>query len=371
MELTQLMLQMARNESLTPSKAAELLNENKYSRSLVDKLARFGFDDSQRKRVAAELACLHPEVKPDSMDRKIRMWFKPDSEVFIDRVTAIELCFILGLDLEKADSFLAAVTDEGFHWRDPDEIAYIFALLNHKDIHYAASLGKKVRALMESSGAQASDDAHTALVKSALMDISGEEELFSFISASASQFGKMHNTARAHFIAMLGTLEKPETSEYEPEEEKASVKEILSYYLHRDAVTAPAGGNKLLSAQKTALKNIAAGWPEETMLSRMKNGQADVTRKVLILLFLATDGCSLADDADEDEFEDEEELTRAEMFESSCDRLNLMLRSCGFRTLDPRNMFDWMVLYAMNVEAAYETDERLEDVLSRLFSETI
>ena len=39
----------------------------------------------------------------------------------------------------------------------------------------------------------------------------------------------------------------------------------------------------------TVKENVAANWPDEATLSKMKTRKTDVTRKVLILLFLATD----------------------------------------------------------------------------------
>lgn len=43
----------------------------------------------------------------------------------IKKKDAIELCFILGLSVEEADEFVALVSEEGLHWRSPDEIVYI------------------------------------------------------------------------------------------------------------------------------------------------------------------------------------------------------------------------------------------------------
>ena len=98
---------------------------------------------------------------------------------------------------------------------------------------------------------------------------------------------------------------------------------------------------------------MLADWPDEVTLSRMKNRKADVTRKVLMLLFLATDDGDAA-------------------FRSTQLRMNQMLADCGFRKLDPRNAFDWLVLYCMRSSADTETmdglNEQLPYVLEMLFT---
>ena len=64
-------------------------------------------------------------------------------------------------------------------------------------------------------------------------------------------------------------------------------------------------------------KNISDSWPDEAALSKMKSRKLDVTRKVLILLFLATEPGPNPDG--------EEELTRDEVFQDLYQRLNDML----------------------------------------------
>ena len=120
-------------------------------------------------------------------------------------------------------------------------------------------------------------------------------------------------------------------------------------------------------------RSILADWPDEIVLSRMKNRRMDVTRKVLILLFLATDGGEEPQEewVDED-WEQEPPADDADVtFRSSYMRINQMLAECGYRMLDPRNAFDWLVLYCMRVEdegAGMDgLNERLTHVLEALF----
>ena len=63
----------------------------------------------------------------------------------------------------------------------------------------------------------------------------------------------------------------------------------------------------------------------------------------------------------------EDILTRDEIFENIYMRLNQMLSSCGFQTLDPRSPFDWMVLYSICADEFWDVDQRLRDILLAMF----
>ena len=94
----------------------------------------------------------------------------------------------------------------------------------------------------------------------------------------------------------------------------------------------------------------------------MKKRTEDVTRKTLILLFLATDpGLGWEDDDYEPDTE--------EMFQDLYSRLNDMLVLCGFSPLDPRSPFDWIILYSICVPDMAQTDIRLRTIFRKMFGE--
>ena len=97
-------------------------------------------------------------------------------------------------------------------------------------------------------------------------------------------------------------------------------------------------------------------------ISRRKNRRADVTRKALILLFLATDG-----DYEENGYD--YDLTAEEVFEDIYERLNDMLFFCGYCELDPRNPFDWVILYCIYVEDLFDIDPKIQQLLGEVFQE--
>lgn len=47
----------------------------------------------------------------------------------------------------------------------------------------------------------------------------------------------------------------------------------------------------------------------------------------------------------------------------------LMLSSNGFQQLDPRSPFDWMILFCIAVGDLWESDDRLQKILTSIFPE--
>ena len=341
------------------SEAVSLLEEGARFRSFSDKLNAFSYGRNLRTVLTEGLLENHPESKFDAVDKKVRNWLNGRTQS-VSKQDAFELAFILKLSLEDADRFIAMVTEEGIHWRDVMELTYGFALSKGMTFKEAQSLyGRMPKPGDEAAGT----DTSTSLVKNDVLSISDEAELAFYIEKSVSQLGKFHNTAYNLFMDYMAMLEEAGIADGLSEEKAMSVRDVLDSYLYRQTV--PAGAKRKKEAMTDAQKFIKADWPDETTLSRMKSRQTDVTRKVLILLFLATNG----GDAEEDyDYDDDEELTRDEIFADAVSRLNLMLSSSGFMKLDPRNRFDWMTMYAMCAQDVFDVDERFSSFLSELYT---
>ena len=356
-QVSRLMMDRAK-EPMSISDAVSMLEEGAKFRSFSDKLNAFAYGRDIRKVLTNGLVENHPEAKFDAIDKKVRNWLNGRTQS-VSKQDAIELSFVMQLSLEDAEKFISMVTEEGIHWRDANEIVYGYALMNGKTYQEAQAI---LASVPEEIFSDASDsfEEKTALVKDKAMRISNDAELIDFLTASRDSLGKFHNTAYQVFSDYMGMLESAGIEDGLADEKDMSVREILESYLYRKSVPVTGKKNMLTEAQKA----IRADWPDETTLSRMKLRQADVTRKVLILLFLATNGADAEEDYD---FDDDEELTRDEIFLDSVIRMNRMLSECGYMKLDPRNRFDWMTLYAMCAEDIFDVDERFGDFLSNLF----
>lgn len=366
--LSQAMFGKALSASLTASEACDWLMSTTDFRTLPEKLTRFyqGTEEELKALLRKALCELHPDPKEgDAIRHNVRNWFTPpggiDSRV-ISPQYALEICFILKLPIETADEFLKSVTGEGIHYRSLDEFVLAYGLMQGMDCRQAMLLRDRIVLEAGLPAKQALiPQGYTKLLREEAASLSTEAELRDYVRDHKDVFGAFHNTAYEYFTDMMDVLQNEGTG--------ASVDELVMKNLFRRFVDKR---GKLSDVEK----QIRAGWPEESQMSKMRGREIPVTRKVLILLFLASGGgisnappsggfyaqagpCPPEDGA---ELPDEEEG-----FEAVYVQMNAMLAECGFAPIDPRSPFDWMVLFCMATGDVFDFDQRFEDVLSQLY----
>lgn len=377
-DLTQLMYRMATSQTLGLRQALELLREEAYMRPLRETLAKYaGKSPDNTKALRTFLVEKLLEQSPegtvqDSVDRKVRMWMK-DSMQTISKSSAIHVSFALGLSVDEANAFLQRACGEGFHGRDPEEFIFLYALKQGLRYPEALSLQTQMKAAVPLTREESGEERLlTNIIIQGLDCLESAADLESFLREYQGRLGSFHNTAYEMFKGYLSLLTDVKMDYGQDEEGHLSVREVTDVYLHEKLIPRirqsarknPEAGNLVLSALQ---RNIKQNWPDETTLSKMLNRKADVSRKVLILLFLATDGG--LDDEYEYEYNEEEEEEEEEAFADAYSRMNGMLVSCGFAPLDPRCAFDWMVLYCMCVDAddSLLIDSRIHSFLEEIF----
>ncbi|MBQ9211530.1 MAG: hypothetical protein IJ153_07520 [Clostridia bacterium] len=278
------------------------------------------------------------ESSGDSLRRKIDGWLKNKS-IPNSRDQLVRICYALDMSPENAQNFMATVSEGGFHYRNPQELTWMFGLQEKLPYNTVVKLQEKVSAIRIGGSGVTRDIAYH------FQNIRTVDEFLVFVSTHADNLGKLHNAAYYHFTRFMNLLTGPQSSLFDMQEEIYSVRDVVRLYLEMPAVK---------SQDKTALTKILSHhWPDEILLSRIANRQVDVPRKVLTLLFLITDGGEdnncLSDDP-------------AEIFADRYRRLNLLLDECSFSPLDPRNAFDWLALYCMYVEDDADVSERMRAV---------
>ncbi len=352
---------------LSASNAAQILASIP-ARSFADILTRFAPEEAVREKLVDGLCGNDPSRSRASMDKKVRGWLSGKYQPTA-REDLLELCFILKLSTDEADAFLAAASEEGLHWRDPRELTYAFAMGKGMTYPEATALFMRVIPKETEKKPNAARDTFTSVIQQEAATLKTEEELKQYLLDAGEKLGVFHNKAYQQFMAFLSLLEQPHAVSVD-EEESFTVRRIVETYLDSKF---PSDWDKKKLDEKR--RGILAGWPDEVTLSRMKTGKIDVNRKTLILLFLATDGGDeITDDWQEDVYwdEDEEESDADADFRSSYIRLNQMLSSCGYRMIDPRSPFDWVVIYCLRVsgdpDAMEGLSERLSEMLDVLFS---
>lgn len=368
---------------LSVQEAVDFLEKEAKIRTLREKLEKFSYGKELRTTLVNGLVQNHPDLSKDSIERRVRGWLNNQKNESVRKKDAIEICFLLELSVEDADALVALISEERLHWRSPSEIAYIFALKQGMTYLEAQKLDQRIEKIL-SEGTELKtieENQFTPIVQSKIEALDTEKELLQYLKRETLRFGKYHNNAYQLFMDMIAILEHPELSEEEEraevfQREKLTIRDILKEYLYagnvlyaKEAVRAVKKDLKEQSLSKeeqfmftVIQEKVSSSWPDETTLSKMKSRKADVTRKVLILLFLATDSGLEAE-------EGEDEPSREEVFADLYQRLNDMLLQCGFSALDPRSPFDWLILYCICAEDIFDVEIRMKEVFKEMFGE--
>jgi hypothetical protein len=265
-------------------------------------------------------------------------------------------------------------------WRNPEEIVWGYAISHQLGYEETRGLLNTAALLFSSGSGDHGPDVFTHMVRAEVLEhLAGTpDDLLAYIAGNMEKWSAYHNSAYDLFMCYMQLLQTatPDQEEFEArkadfeKEKKAgrteaemddamTVDTILDTYFFRRIIGMDGEMDSLQ-------RSIRMYWPDESTLSKMKRRSADVSRKTLILLFLATNGSATEYQTDEDEELDERQ-SRDKVFRSIYIRLNRMRSRCGFQPLDPRSPFDWMVIFCICVEDIWDTDRRLTTVLAGLF----
>lgn len=370
------MYNKAINGGLTINEAAQMLKTNLPIRTLREKIEKFDKSGDAQRKITEGMVKNHPEEKKDSIEKKVRGWFNNAERNIKRKSDAIEICFILKLNIEETDYFLALVFEEGLHWRDPEDIIYIYAIKNGFTYSETLELMEKINvgSHEEKTLSDLYDEDMTSFVREQVLSISSEQELIDYLRSAKANLGRYHNTAYVLFEELYSILENATGSSFK--ERSMSDEEIIKEYFYKNVVPRFKKNESNADEKKASLlsviqKSVHHNWPDEFTVSRIRKRRVDVSRKALILIFLATDGGDgeyVNTDIDiDDETGDNICMTRQETFEEIHTRVNTMLANCGFSILDPRVPFDWMILYCMCVDEVFEIDKNMSDFISHFF----
>ena len=368
--MTELMFRDAAEGCLTLEEARRKLHASAYLRPAAETLSRYcGVDPADparlRKTVTDLLTGSDPSLKKDSVDRKVRSWVN-DRIPYISRKSALQLAFALKLPSGEAEEMLWRLCGEGFHRRDPEDIVWLFALEQGMGWTDACALAGRMAPLFRlPEGAAADGESLTGLIREETSRLRTEEELAAYLKENAPRLGALHNTAYQLFTEFMELLKSPGMDDMLPGANRMTAGEIVETYLFNHLIPRGRNGKAGKRGDDALLKDaiqrdIQQNWPDEFALARMASRETDVTRKVLILLFLACDGGETAygDYSDEDP---------ENVFQDTYTRLGSMLADCGFPPLDARTPFDWMVLYCMVADDLSAIDENIPRFLAGIF----
>lgn len=370
------------------NEAVDILLHYAHFRTLGDTLRKFAPGPDLKGQLAAGFREWFPNDKPDSIDRKIRNWLNGKTQS-ISKQDAYIISRILRLSLEQTNEFLQHSTGESIHWRNPEDIVWCHSIIHSMDPAQTTHLLERALAVTEADAAKEPANSYTADVYDELLPVLylDEDALLTFLSSQRSRLGILHNTAYLLFTQYMDLLKRGYSEcgiealfeDMTKEEKKKAqrladgdigphkaepitVRDILETYMYRKLIPVQARGKaKSTEAFSAIQRSIRQNWPDESSLSKMESRKLDISRKVLILLFLATDGT----DSDYDEYEEPD--SPDDTFRSLYTRMDTMLNACGFPQLDPRNPFDWIIIFCISSGDLWESDARLREILMKMY----
>lgn len=414
-----------KSQALSPEELINFMENGFICRTFKDTITQFYVEYENKKQekgevkrfLSARLSDM-TKISYDNMSRNVRNWMNGIN--IPQREQLFQMCFALELDESRASQLLASISDTGIHYRNPEELVYAFGLRQKMSYGETVQLKNEImekyyQNKKDASSSEKNSEAkvYTRQIQRKFLDeVHTVEDLKQFFEENSGVFGKIHEAAYDEFMRMLKLLQNPETdfeaywmqylkentgySEEERQKEverikqdlkKKSVEEIIEEYLrmyvpkNTSRKKTGEGKRNYTYLQRVIKKN----WPSESIISKMKTKEMDVSRKVLLLLFLLTEEFEVSDlinrEQEDDIFSDldegDEYLSDLGEMEDANDRmerrivqLNLFLEAYGMNQLDPGSAFDCFVLYAL--KASYDGDEdnmgeRFKSVLKLLF----
>ncbi len=337
-------------ENLSPREAVVFLLSGMQLRTFRDVLRQVCGREDLEQQLVKGLQSQSGGVQPDSIRRKVRTWMSGKS-IPTEREDVFQICFALGLELEQTEKMLSALTEQGIHYRNVRETVYAYCLRYHLGYAYAQELSGQFAA-----GKQRSDtrDPVTHIIRQDFLQIRAQEDLFTFLLRHREEMGEKHNTAYAYFTKMLSLL----TGEGLSGEERYTMEYVADTYLRLNVPQ-----DKKTGQYGDVQKMVKKYWPGARSIKAMHCRSEDVSRKTLLLLYLVTGGVW---DQEYDEL-DEAYIQPREFLETHCTRMNHMLSQCGMRPIDPRNAFDYLVLYCLRPEEKLFMSDRMAALAEELF----
>jgi len=342
--------------NMTAEDVFSYLNDKIEVRKFADTLNDFSNGLDVATVLKSKLCEYTPDVKQESIDRKVRDWLSGKHEP-MEREDFIKICFALNLNEQKAKEFLSMTTDGTFHLRNPKELVFVYALRTGIDYPDAIKMFQSLKQLQSSK--EKAVFALTKPIADAFENVFDDKSFYEFYNEHYDSLGELHNTAYVHFQNFLDVLIAPKTPIYVEGEDTYTIENVVNEYLRMNVPL-----DKQTAKYTILQKTIKKFWANTTNILKMKNRTEDVTRRILLLLYLITEG-AVIDKSEEYLFD--EDLSDMERFEEHYWRLNSMLNDCGMAQIDPRNIFDWLVLYSLKSSDDSPMSDRFRGILDVIF----
>ena len=298
------------------------------------------------------------ETAPASVTRKVHTWLSGSSRP-TDREDIFRIAFTLDLSEGQAGTLLGLCTDYGIHYREGRDLIYAWFLRHDLGYQEAREFYRSLPpAPPEGERPETASDAITQELQDAFLPVQTIEELRERYVENLPRMGAFHLRAYRYFQRYLDHLVRPASAWGGGREPDYSLDAVMERYL---SLHMPSG--KRRAGYSVTQKLIKRNWPNTTALKNIRAHREDVPRKLLLLLYIITENIT------DDQYTelDEDYLTLEDRLDDHWWVINAMLTDCGMPVLDPRNAFDWLVLYALTATGDQSMSERMEQVIQALY----
>lgn len=341
-------------ENLSPAQAVAFLMSGLELRTFSDNLRKlYGGNDLEQRLIKKLTEYSRQDRKPakeDSVRKKVQNWMK-NKNIPSDREELFRIAFALELNEQETETLMIRTVEQGIHYRNAREVVYAFSLRNHQSYETACACAKAFEEERKEAGQEKYP--MTGFLKMEFKNLPPGEDIMEFLLRHSSSFGSYHNTAYQYYMKMLELLTGGSM-----DEEIYSMEYVADHYLRMHMPL-----DKKTASYNDMQKVIKKYWPGVRSIKAMRSRTEDVSRKVLLLLYLITGGVW---DTEYDEL-DEEYLSSREILEEHCRRINQMMEKCGMSSMDPRNPFDYLVLYCLKPQGDDDMSLRMEQIVRELY----
>lgn len=349
-----------RSGQLTPAMAAEYLREGRIVlRSFSDTLRQLCPDPDLTSRLTAAFCAADPAADPASVSRKVRNWVSGQNRPSL-REDIFLIAFTLRLSESDASFLLGLCTGYGIHYRNGRDVIYAWFLRTGRTYLEARTFFESLPPVPHPNQLPDCPGVHvTRELQGDFLRIQTEEDLRTCYLANLEHFGRLHLRAYVYFEKYLNILLHPAPAWDADQEPDYSIETVMQNYLTLHMPSSRARRNYSLIQ-----KLIKNNWPNTTALKNIRLHKEDVPRKLLLLFYVITE--NVTDDGYSEL--DEDYVPTEDRLEDHWWSLNAILTDCGMPLLDPRNAFDWLVLYSITADEE-SMSERMEQVIDLIYAD--
>lgn len=345
---------------MTPAMAAAYLRDEKIPlRTFSETLQQMYPGEDLLPRLTDFFLLTDSTTNPQSLNKKLRNWMSGRNQP-ASRADYFRIAFALRLEEQQLNYLLGLFTDYGIQYRNGWEVIFAWFLRNGYGYLEAREF---FATLPPVPGVEQMEMGWNTQVTHELQNefqmVRTTTDLRACYEKNLAYFGTLHLRSYYYFERYLNLLIHPAPAWDDQSEPDYSIDAVMETYLSMQMPS-----QRKRSQYTLIQKLLKQNWPNTTAIKNIRSHTKDVPRKLLLLFYVATENIS------GQEYPDWEESTLKDRVEDHWWSINGILSDCGMAKLDPRNPFDWLILYAISANEDEFMSDRMEQVIQHMFPDS-